>query len=224
MESANFPVVGIGASAGGIEAFRLFFENMPAECGMAFVVILHLPPGHNSLLGDILSRCTTMPVVEATDGTRLEADHVYVPPSHTLVSLSDGHLQIRNPPESNERIFRPIDGFFDSLGSVRREQAVGIILSGTGTDGALGLKAIKACGGVTIAQGSDGTSPQYEGMPGGAIATGAVDLVSSVEDIPGHLLRLKSTKAHLPDGRRRRGDPGGRASGDLRPAAHARGT
>jgi two-component system, chemotaxis family, CheB/CheR fusion protein len=199
MDSASFPVVGIGASAGGIEAFRHFFDNMPTDSGMAFVVVLHLPPGHKSLLGEILRRHTAMPVIEAREGTRLEADHIYVPPPHTLISLTDGRLQMRDPAEGSERTFRPIDGFFDSLGSARREQSVGIILSGTGMDGALGLKAIKACGGVTIAQGSDGTAPQYEGMPDSAIATGAVDLIAPVNEIPGHLLRMKSAKVEVPD-------------------------
>jgi two-component system CheB/CheR fusion protein len=139
-----------------------------------------------------------MPVVEAVRGIRIEPNHVYVPPPHTIVTLVNGHLSVEAPPEGSDRVFRPIDGFFDSLGQSRREQAVGIVLSGTGSDGALGLKAIKECGGVTIAQGNNGTAPQYGEMPAGAIATGAVDLISPVEEIPSHLLRFKKGRVRIP--------------------------
>ncbi len=198
MNSAPFPIIGIGASAGGIDAFHAFFDHMPADCGMAFVMILHLPADRKSLLSSILSHWTRMPVIEAVDGTKIEPNHVYVPPPHAIVSLVDGFLGIEMPPEKSDRVFRPIDGFFDSLAATMREQAVGIILSGTGSDGVLGLKVIKECGGLTIAQGSDGTAPQYGEMPAGAIATGAVDLISPVEKIPGHLLRLKNVHIEVP--------------------------
>jgi two-component system, chemotaxis family, CheB/CheR fusion protein len=197
VSSGDFPIVGIGASAGGIDAFHSFLENMPANCGMAFVMILHLPADRKSVLVDILSRWTTMPVVEATDGTRLEPDHVYIPPPHSLVSLNRGVLGVGQSPDNQERLFRPIDGFFDSLGASLRERAVGIVLSGTGSDGALGLKAIKECGGLTIAQGVNGSAPQYGEMPAGAIATGAVDIISPVEEMPGHLLRIHANGIDL---------------------------
>jgi two-component system, chemotaxis family, CheB/CheR fusion protein len=192
MNSDEFPIIGIGASAGGIDAFHDFFDHMPGDCGMAFIVILHLPRDRKSMLSGILSRWTTMPVAEAVHGTRIEANHVYVPPPHAIVTLLDGHLGVVLPTENSDRVFRPIDGFFDSLGTAMRDQAVGIVLSGTGSDGALGLKAIKERGGLTIAQGSNGTAPLYGEMPAGAIATGAVDIVAPVEEIPGHLLRLKN--------------------------------
>jgi two-component system CheB/CheR fusion protein len=201
MSSTEFPIIGIGASAGGIDAFHAFFDRMPADSGVAFVVILHLPADRKSMLSGILSRWTSMPVVEAVNGTEVEANHVYVPPPHAIVTLVDGHLGIVFPPENSDRIFRPIDGFFDSLGAALRERAVGIVLSGTGSDGALGLKAIKECGGLTIAQGTNGTAPLYGEMPAGAIATGAVDLVAPVEEIPGHLLRLKNARVEIPAGR-----------------------
>ena len=184
--SAKFPIIGIGASAGGIDAFHSFFDHMPADCGMAFVMILHLPAAHKSMLTEILTRWTSMPVIEATDGVLIEQNRVYVPPPHAVVTLNDGHFKVEIRSPQADRVFRPIDGFFDSLGSLLRERAVGIVLSGTGSDGALGLKAIKECGGLTIAQGKLGTAPQYGEMPAGAIATGAVDIIAPVEEIPAH--------------------------------------
>src|ERR1700743_1586697 len=198
MPPSKVPIIGIGASAGGIDAFRQFFEPMPTDSGMAFVVILHLPADRKSMLAEILRRWTSMRVLDATDGIQIEPNCVYVPPPHTVVTLLDGHLSVEHPPEGGERMFRPIDGFFDSLGVVFREQSVGIVLSGTGSDGALGLKAIKECGGLTIAQGSDGTAPEYGEMPAGAIATGAVDLVVFVEEIPAHLMRLSPARLEEP--------------------------
>jgi two-component system CheB/CheR fusion protein len=195
MSSSTFPIVGIGASAGGLDAFHKFFDHMPADCGMAFVMILHLPADRKSLLPEILARWTPMPVIEGVDGTRLKPNCVYVPPPHAIVSLNGGCLGVSMPPLDTLRVPRPIDAFFDSLGSSVGDQSVGIVLSGTGSDGALGLKAIKECGGLTIAQGSDGTAPQYGEMPAGAIATGSVDLVAPIEDIPGHLMRIKGKGA-----------------------------
>lgn len=192
MNMSAFPIVGIGASAGGIDAFHSFFNHMPANCGMAFIILLHLPADRKSMLTDILARWTSMRVLDGVDGALIEPNCVYVPPPHSLVTLSDDHLGVQLPPETNDRLFRPIDGFFDSLGSALRERAVGIVLSGTGSDGALGLKAIKECGGLTLAQGTDGSAPQYREMPAGAIATGAVDLVVPVEEMPRHLMRLQA--------------------------------
>jgi two-component system CheB/CheR fusion protein len=126
---------------------------------MAFVMILHLPAAHKSMLTEILARWTAMPVIEAADGVKIEPNQVYVPPPHSVVTLNDGHIKVEARSAHSDRVFRPIDGFFDSLGSVLRERSVGIVLSGTGSDGALGLKAIKECGGLTIAQGRSGTAP-----------------------------------------------------------------
>ena len=199
-------IVGIGASAGGLEAFRLFFENMPANSGMAFVVVLHLPANRPSMLPDILGRWTAMRVIAAEDDTHVEADTVYVPPPHATTVLRDGKLSISPTPPNTPREHRPIDGFFDTLASAQRRHAVGIVLSGTGSDGALGLKAIRACGGLTIVQGSSddsvdrraGDGPQYGDMPAGAIATGAVDLVAPVQAIPHHLMRLRKVELEAP--------------------------
>ena len=194
MDASDFPVVGIGASAGGLDAFHSFFAEMPSDCGMAFVVILHLPAERKSLLAEILSRWTGMQVIEAQDGTRLEPSRVYVPPPHSVLSLTGNRLSVRMPNPDDERVLRPIDAFFDALAHEFREQAAGVVLSGTGTDGALGLKAIKESGGVTFAQGANGTAPQYGEMPEGAIAIGSVDIVAAVEDIPGHLLRMRKDR------------------------------
>ena len=161
---------------------------MPCDSGMAFVVVLHLPPDRKSMLPEIIGRWTSMPVVAATDDTVLEANCVYIPPPHAHATIRQGRLRIGAVDADAPREDRPIDGFFDSLAADRRHNAVGIILSGTGTDGALGLKAIRANGGFTLAQGRDGTKPQFEGMPAGAIATGAVDVVAPVGSMPRHLL------------------------------------
>ena len=185
-------IVGIGASAGGLDAFRSFFEPMPADSGLAFVVVLHLPASHKSMLPDILARWTSMPVREVSDGIRIEANCVYVPPPHAITTIRDGRLHVQMPEPRRES--RPIDGFFDSLASTLKENAVGVILSGTGSDGALGLKAIKECGGLTLAQGADGSSPQFDGMPLGAIATGAVDLVVPVEAMAEYIVRLRRAR------------------------------
>jgi two-component system CheB/CheR fusion protein len=191
MNGSTVSVVGIGASAGGLEAFHSFFAHVPPECGLAFVLILHLPADRTSMLSEILRRWTTMPVIDAEDGTSIEPNCVYVPPPHAIVKIADSRLRVETPEADERQIPRPIDAFFDSLASSLQTRAVGVVLSGTGSDGALGIKAIKEVGGLTIAQGRSGTTPQYGEMPAGAIATGAVDLVAAVEEIPEHLLRIK---------------------------------
>ena len=123
MSALDFPVIGIGASAGGIDAFHSFFDHMPADCGMAFVMILHLPPDHKSMLAEILTRWTSMSVVEVTDRVEIRArvTSMCLPP-HALVTLVDGHLHVDTPANTSDRLFRPIDDFFDSLGSALRER------------------------------------------------------------------------------------------------------
>ena len=199
LSMADFSIIGIGASAGGIDAFHSFFDHMPVDSGMAFVMVLHLPADRKSMLTEILARWTRMPVIEVADRAAIKPDHVYVPAPHAIVTLDEEHLCVDMPPAGSDRVFRPIDAFFDSLAAALRERSVGIVLSGTGTDGALGLKAIKACGGLTIAQGTSGTAPQYGEMPAGAIATGAVDIIAPVEEMPGHLLRLKGMAMEPPE-------------------------
>ena len=185
-------IVGIGASAGGIEAFRLFFEVMPADSGLGFVVVLHTSADRKSMLPEIIARWTTMPVSEAADGDQIGADRVYVIPSGYVATMRQGALHLRHLAPGVPREATPIDEFFDSLAADLGEDAIGAVLSGTGHDGALGLKAIRARGGLTLAQGSDGTVPQHSGMPDSAIATGAVDLIVPVQDMPGLILAIQA--------------------------------
>lgn len=187
--AADMRIVGIGASAGGIEAMRGFFQNMPARNGLAFIVVLHLSPDHTSMLAEVLGNWTKMPVQKATEGAEVKAEHVYVIPPNTLMTIEGGRLHLRTPSISI-RESRPIDIFFTSLAADQGRLAVGVVLSGTGSDGALGLKAIKYAGGVSLAQGGDGTGPQYERMPSSAIAAGAVDLILPVEAMPERILHL----------------------------------
>lgn len=193
MSKSLLKIVGIGASAGGVEAFRLFFENMPADSGLAFVVILHLAPDRKSLLPDILTRWTKMPVIAAADDTLLAADNVYVVPAGAVATLAGGRLKLRTVRPEERYQAAAIDIFFDTLAADMKERAIGIVLSGTGHDGSLGLKAIREAGGTTIAQGSNKTTvPLYPGMPDSAIATGAVDMVIPAGEIPGVLIMAQN--------------------------------
>jgi two-component system, chemotaxis family, CheB/CheR fusion protein len=178
----NLPIVGIGASAGGVEALEQFFKSVSADNGLAFVVVTHLPPDRDSMLSEILGRATRMPVVEAQDGDRVEAEHVYVLPPSAILTIRDARLQLRRTGLA-DRERAPIDVFFNSLADDQAEYAIGVVLSGGGTDGTLGLKAIKEHGGLTIAQGSNLTRPRFAEMPSSAVASGFVDLELPVEDI-----------------------------------------
>jgi len=193
-ERTRLPIIGIGASAGGIEAFRGFFENMPPDSFCAFVVVLHLPADRKSILPDILGRWTGMQIVEVTDGCGLQPNCVYIPPPGVTVTLKDDRLHLHPLGPNEAREPSPISMFFDSLAVALREDAIGIVLSGTGNDGSLGLKAIKANGGLTLAQGTDGTAPLHPGMPASAIATGAVDIVAAVEAMPGHIIAIQESR------------------------------
>jgi len=173
--SSPFPIVGVGASAGGLEAFTQMLGALPVDTGMAFVLVQHLSPTHASQLAAILSRSTAMPVAEVRDGTRAEPDRVYVIPPDCDMVISRGCLQLI-PREKARGQHRPIDRFLRSLAEDQRDLAIGVILSGTATDGTLGLEEIKAEGGITFAQ--DGTAQQGS-MPGSAIASGCVDFVLS---------------------------------------------
>ena len=144
----HLPIVGIGASAGGVEALEAFFRAVPAENGMAFVVVTHLPPDRDSLLAEILGRATRMPVVNARDDQPVEAQHVYVLPPSAILTIREGRLRLRHTGAA-ERERAPIDVFFTSLAEDQGEHAIGVVLSGGGSDGTLGLKAIKENGGLT---------------------------------------------------------------------------
>jgi two-component system CheB/CheR fusion protein len=183
----NLPIVGIGASAGGVEALERFFKSMPADNGMGFVVVTHLPPNRVSMLAAIISRSAQMPVVDARDGETVEAEHVYVLPPGAILTIREGRLHLRHTSAAHhERT--PIDVFFTSLAQDQSEHAIGIVLSGGGSDGTLGLKAIKENGGLTVAQGANATRPRFAEMPSSAVAAGFVDLLLPVEDIPDRII------------------------------------
>ncbi len=184
---AALPIVGIGASAGGLEAFEQFFRACPANTGMAFVLVPHLDPAHNSLLTEILQRATTMPVVEVHDQLAVAANHVYVIPPNREMAIFNGVLQL-SLPELARGMRKPIDAFLTSLAEDQAEDAIGIILSGTASDGALGLRAILGTGGVCMVQ--EPSTAKYDGMPQSAIAAGCATYVLPVDKMPEKLVEL----------------------------------
>ncbi|MFM0731170.1 chemotaxis protein CheB [Paraburkholderia sediminicola] len=185
--SLDFPVVGIGASAGGVQALLHFFENTPSDIGMAFVVVLHLSPDHASSADQVLQHATGMPVRQVQHAMLVEKNHVYVISPSSDLSLEDGHL---TPVETDRPRGRPvaIDLFFRSLADAHRERAIAIVLSGTGADGATGIGRIKEHGGVTIAQ--DPADAEYPEMPQNAMATGMIDLTLPAAEMPRKLREL----------------------------------
>lgn len=180
-----FLIVGIGASAGGLEAMEEFFRHMPPSSGMAFVVVSHQHADHVSLLPSLLGRCTAMPVVQVTDGIKVEPNRVYLAPGGIQMAMLLGSLHFMEP-HSKERVPLPIDYFFHALAKDQTQRAVGVILSGTGTDGTVGMRAIKSESGLTIAQ--DPQTAKYQGMPQSAIAAGLVDVVQPVDKMSESLL------------------------------------
>ena len=178
-------IVGIGASAGGLEAFEQFFRHAQVDSGMAFVLVPHLDPSHGSLLTEILQRATTMPVVEALNQVAVKANHVYIIPPNRDMEIFHGKLQL-SVPKAPRGQRMPIDAFLRSLAEDQAENAVGIILSGTGTDGTLGLRAILGCGGVTLVQ--EPTTAKYDGMPTSAIQAGYATHILPVETMLDTLL------------------------------------
>lgn len=177
----HFPIVGLGASAGGLQALTHFFERMPAGNGMAFVVILHLSPAHQSNAAGVLQMATAIPVRQVAERTAIEKDHIYVIPPNKQLSMDDGFLQVS---DSHKIAGKPvvIDLFLRTLADAHKERAVGIVLSGTGTDGTVGLARIKEQGGITFAQ--DPKEAEYDGMPVSAIGSGMVDVVLPAAEMP----------------------------------------
>jgi two-component system CheB/CheR fusion protein len=204
-ESKAFPVVGIGASAGGLEPLEAFFANIPTDkltdLNMAFVVLQHLSPNHKSIIGEILKKDTDLPINEIRDGMNVEPNTVYFNPPDKEVGLFQGVFHLMDPPEPRH-IRMPIDYFFRSLAQDLEEKAICIVLSGTGSDGTLGLRAVKGAGGMTMAQAED--QAKYPFMPRSAIDTGLVDYVLPVEKMPGEIIRylqhpyLESREKDLP--------------------------
>ena len=182
----GFPIVGIGASAGGLEACRKLADALPARSGMAFILVQHLDPTHESMMVDLLAGHTPMVVRQATEGMPVEPDHIYVIPPGTYLSVGGGVLHI-SLPQARHGARLPFDFLLHSLAEECGAHAIAVILSGTGADGSLGLKAVNENGGLVIAQDPDEAG--YDGMPRSAIMTGAVDLILPVAEIPGALVR-----------------------------------
>ncbi|RYZ41023.1 MAG: PAS domain-containing protein [Myxococcaceae bacterium] len=183
----RFPVVGIGASAGGLPAFLSLLEHLPTRTGMAFVLVQHLSPQHESSLPLLLGRVTTMPVLEASEGLTLTPDHVYVNPPGVSLTLGQGALHL-GPPASSTQGLRLIDDFLTSLSEQAPGRAIGVVLSGTGSDGTRGLQAVHEAGGTTLVQ--EPTSAHFDGMPRSAIASGFVDHILPPEGIAVTLAQL----------------------------------
>ncbi len=187
-QKSTFPIVGIGASAGGLKAFTQLLEEIPDDIGMAFMLIQHLDPTKKSLLPETLARTTTLPLIEVTDGIKIKVNHIYVMPSDSFMTISDGILHLIKRKKRSDP-HNPIDSFFESLAKNHDKDAIGIVLSGTGNDGTEGLQAIKKSGGRTFAQ--DNTA-QFKAMPQSAIDSGSVDFTLPPDGIARTLIQISS--------------------------------
>ncbi|NCD26686.1 MAG: chemotaxis protein CheB, partial [Deltaproteobacteria bacterium] len=187
--NSAFSIVGVGASAGGLEALEQFLRHVPEKSGLAFVIIQHLDPTHKGLLPELLQRATTMPVQQVRDRMAVKADRVYVIPPNRDMSILHGVLRLFKP-AAPRGLRLPIDFFFRSLAEDQQEHGIGVILSGMGSDGTLGLRAIKEKAGLALAQ--DPSSAKFDSMPRNVINAGLADLVAPVEELPAKLLDLMS--------------------------------
>ncbi len=202
-DAPHVPIVAVGASAGGLEAFTDLLGALPESPGLALVLVQHLAPQHESALPTLLGNATTIPVVQATEGMVVEPNHVYVIPPNTQMGIADGVLHLLPRPHDNSQ-YVPVDFLFRALAEAEGERAIGVVLSGTASDGAAGIRDIKGVGGITIAQ--DPASAKYDGMPRAAIATGMVDLVLPPHRIAHELVEIarhpylrRSARAATPD-------------------------
>ena len=193
MRPATFPIVAIAASAGGLEPISELLAAIPSKIGMAFIVVQHLDPTHESLLPEILAKKTAMPVLPAHEGLAAAPDHVYVIPPNVTLTLRDETLHLA-PRQSGHARHMPADALFKSLAEARGDSAIGVVLSGGDSDGALGIQEIKHCGGITFAQ--EPSSARFPSMPHNAIETGCVDFVLRPDRIARELARL-SAHAYL---------------------------
>ncbi|MFD2517530.1 CheR family methyltransferase [Salinimicrobium flavum] len=195
----KFPVVGVGASAGGLSAFKEFVGGIPENSGMAYVLVQHLDPNHESLLSEILQKSTGLPVHEITDDLKVKPDHIYIIPSNKMLIASDGVLMLskRPAPEKNKKNL-PIDLFFKSLAIIHGSHSLGVVLSGTASDGTQGLKDIKSKGGITFAQDED--SAEWPQMPNNAVNAGVVDYILPPSKIPNKILELIKNKNSKTEG------------------------
>ena len=181
----SFPIVGIGASAGGLEALESFLANVPENSGMAFVIVQHLDPTHKGIMVELLQRATAMKVIQVKDRTRVKPDCVYVIPPNKDMSILHGVLHLLDP-VAPRGLRLPIDFFFRSLADDQQEHSIGVILSGMGSDGTLGLRAIKEKAGVVFVQ--EPASAKFDGMPRSAIDAGLADVIAPVEELPGKII------------------------------------
>ncbi len=190
LESAAFPIVGIGTSAGGLEALEQFFENMPKDSGMAFVVIQHLDPKRKGMMPEILQRTTEIPVITVTDRLQISRNCVYIIPPNKSMSILNGALHLFEPLETHG-LRLPIDFFFRSLALDSKDQSIGIILSGMGSDGSLGIKAIKENGGISLVQ--EPKTARFDSMPRHAIKAATIDIIAHANELPSKLLNIGNT-------------------------------
>jgi two-component system, chemotaxis family, CheB/CheR fusion protein len=184
----NFLVVGLGASAGGVQALRDFFSHVPAHTRMAYVVILHLSPDHDSQLAEVLQSATVLPVTKVKQHVRVEPDHVYVIPPNKMLELKDGHIEVTDMTSTEVRR-APVDIFFRTLAQSHGQRAVSVVLSGTGANGSMGMKRVKEMGGLCIVQ--DPREAEYDDMPRHSLATGLVDYVLPVAEIPAQIIAYR---------------------------------
>lgn len=190
----DFLIVGIGASAGGFEAFQIFLKKIPADSGMAFVLIPHLDPTRETLMPELLSHITEMPVHQVKDHTKVAPNNVYIIEPNKTLTIEADILRLTKPMQTRG-LRLPIDAFFSSLGANQKQNAVAVILSGTGADGTIGIKLIKENGGAVFTQSLD--SAKYDGMPQSAILTGLVDYILPIEDIPERLVEYNKNRVIL---------------------------
>jgi two-component system CheB/CheR fusion protein len=195
----DFPVVGIGASAGGLAALARFLEGMPSEPGMAIVIVMHLSPRHDSIVDRILQRSTSMPVTQVLEALPLQKNHVYVISPRKALSMNDGYLRLLDMERPRGKHVS-IDFFFRTLAEVHRERAFAVILSGTGSDGSVGIARIRERGGITLVQHPE--DAEYDQMPRAAIATGAVDVILPVAELPERIIAmaLAASQIVFPEG------------------------
>jgi len=186
ISSNKFPVVAMGASAGGFDALKKFFTNLPPDSGMAFVLVQHLDPTHESTMADLMSRYTSLKVVQSKDGMKVEPDHVYIIPPNKDMGMMNGKLQLLEPLEPHG-LRLPINFFLKNVADDQKENSIAIIFSGYGSDGAIGIKSIKAAGGMVMAQ--DPETADSDSMPVNAIQTGLVDFILPPEEMPKNLIR-----------------------------------
>src|SRR5689334_1554865 len=179
-ESDSFAIVGVGASAGGLEAFSQLLKALPKDPGLAIVFVQHMSPDHESGLATLLTTATNLPVLQPAEDVELEANHVYVVSPNRNLAIKNGSLRVQPRPLDRTQ-FTPVDTLFQSLARELGADAIGVILSGMASDGVEGVRAIKAAGGVTLVQ--DPTTAKSDGMPRAAIATGKIDLVLSPAEI-----------------------------------------